>query len=105
MNDRHEILGRMRKIENYFLRNIETHELFQPEFECARTINDLLEKNEQLTTTVAENILSIYNKTNAAEHYAGSGWFDYQLHLIHILKLHNLITEMNHHTGQINLQP
>ena len=105
MANRQEVLERMRRIEGYFSRNIATHELFQPEFECAHAINNLLEQNENLTTTIVEDILSIYNKTNTAEHYAGSGWFDYQLHLMHILKLHNLTPEMNHHTGQIYLKP
>jgi hypothetical protein len=105
MIDRQQVLKEMKSIESYFLRNIATHELFQPEFECARTVNNLLEQNPNLTVTVAEEILSIYNKTNAAQHYDGSGWFDYQLHLIHILNLHNIPTKMDHHTGAINLKP
>jgi hypothetical protein len=104
MIDRQQVLKEMKSIEGYFLRNIATHALFQPEFECARTINAILEQHEGLTVTVAEEILSIYNKTNAAQHYAGSGWFDYQLHLIHILNLHNIPLEMNHRTGQISLK-
>ena len=102
MIERQEVLGRMKSIEEYFLTS--THKLLQPEFECAHAINELLEQNEELTATVVEDILSIYNKTNAGEHHGGCGWSDYQFHLVHILKLHEIKTEVDDHTKRITLK-
>ncbi|MFD1000290.1 hypothetical protein ACFQ21_13285 [Ohtaekwangia kribbensis] len=102
MIERQEVLGRMKSIEEYF--SNATHQLLQPEFECAHAINELLEQNEELTTTVVEDILSIYNKANAGEHHGGCGWSDYQFHLVHILELHEIKTEVNDHTKRITLK-
>jgi hypothetical protein len=105
MIDPQEVLKKMRRTENYFLRSIAYCELFRPELECAKAINDLLEQNETLTTIVAGNILSIYNNTNAAQHYDGCGWFDYRFYVIHMLRLHGFKVGVNQHTGQISIKP
>ncbi len=99
MIERQEVLGRMKSIEDYFLNT--AHQLLQPEFECAHAINELLEQNEELTATVVEDILGIYNKINAGEHHGGCGWSDYQFHLAHILKLHEIKTEIDDRTKRI----
>lgn len=103
MTDRQEVLKRMKRIEDYFQRNSLDNVLFQPEFLCAKTIRERIETIGHLTTQDAEDLLKIYNETNAGQHYDGSGWFDYQLHLRILFKIDNLKAEVDFTTGRISI--
>ena len=90
MTEAHEILQRMKKIEDYFQRCSMDNKLFIPEYECAKKIREIAGHGNQLTEREADDILKIYNETNEQKHYDGSGWMDYQLHLSHLMKVNNL---------------
>jgi len=64
MDERQKLLSGLKRIEAYFLRNCENHELFRPEYECALKINEQLVQKDRLSTSDAEYMVSIYNETN-----------------------------------------
>jgi hypothetical protein len=103
MIDRQEVLKKMKKIEDYFQQNSLNNALFKSEFECARTIRGIAEKLESLTSEDVAYILNVYNETNAGEHYSGSGWLDYQLHLIHLLTIDNFEIQVDNSSGQMRI--
>lgn len=103
MTERQEILKRMKKIEDYFEQCSADNKLFRPEFECAKTIRDIVGHGSQLTRQEAEEIVKIHNGTNAGQHHSGSGWMDYQLHLRHLLTVDNLKVEIESSSGQMRI--
>jgi hypothetical protein len=93
MIERGEILTRMKSIENY-LQDCSTNDiLFKPELDCAKAIWQIVENSVQLTAENAEEIIRIFNHTNATPHYNGSGWIDYRLHLQRLLTVDNFNIE------------
>ena len=103
MTDREEILKRMKKIEDYFLRQSSDNKSFEPELHCAKIIREKVGEVIQLTAKDADEILEIFNETNAGQHYNGSAWMDYQLHLRHLLTLDNLKIEIDNASGRMRL--
>lgn len=103
MTERNEILKSMKKIEDYFQRCSQDNELFKPEFECARAIRHKVESVKRLTTKQAKDVLKIYNEANAGQHYDGSGWKDYQLHLRHLLTVDTFKIEIELPVGRITI--
>ncbi len=93
----------MKKIEDYFQQSSFDNILFQPEFLCAQRIRAKIENIEFLTISDAEDILKIYNETNAGQHYDGSGWFDYQLHLRLLITIDNLKVDMDNTSGRMRI--
>ena len=88
-------------IEDYFQQNSLNNVLFQPEFECAKTVRE--KTVERLTGKNAEDILRLYNETNAGQHYNGSGWFDYQLHLKQLLIIDNFKVQVDNSSGRMRI--
>ena len=82
-----DVLNGLRQSSAYLERNIQTHQLFKREYEISKTINRILEEKENLTQSKVANILDLLNDLDKAEHYDGSGWFDYKIRLAHYLRL------------------
>ena len=80
---------RMKSLENYFKHHSQTEELFLPEFEAAKKINQIALKSE-LSASDFKQIVQIFNTTNLKSHYSGSGWFDFKLHIQTLLRQNNV---------------
>lgn len=98
------ILEGLKLMEEYFLRNIVTSELFRPEYECARKINDLLKKNDAIAKSDAVTIVSLFNETNEGEHYSGSGWEDFHMQLAHLLRIRGVNLEVDVRTRRFTIK-
>jgi hypothetical protein len=72
---------RMKGLSMYFERQAETQSLFYPEYKASKEINEILELKEKLTEQELERIVEILEELDKTEHYNGSGWLDYKLHL------------------------
>jgi hypothetical protein len=103
MTEREEILKRMKKIGGCFQQHSLDNDLFQPEFLCAKTIREKVETLGHLTTRDAEDILKIINKTNTGQHYNGSGWSDYQLHLKKLFTVDDLKVDIDNFSGWMSI--
>ena len=103
MTERQEIFKRMKKIEDYFQQCSLDDKLFEPELWCVKIIREKVGDVNKLTTKQAEEILEIYNETNAGQHYSGSGWMDYQLHLRHLLTVDNFKIEVDNASGRMRI--
>jgi hypothetical protein len=103
MTERQVVLERMKKIEDYFQYNSLRNVLFHPEFVCASIIREKSEVAEFLTNKNAEDILKVYNETNAGDHYDGSGWQDYQLHLINLLTIDGFDIQFDNSSGHMRI--
>ncbi len=79
----------MQRICSYFESFIGKDNLFYPEYVAALAINSLVEALEVLKESDVQKILDIIKETENKEHYNGSGWFDYKLHVFHFLKNNN----------------
>jgi hypothetical protein len=75
---------------DYFERNIQSDQTFEPEFKASTVINSLLENNYPLNETHLQEIISVINNIDKIEHYNGSGWLDYKIRLNHFLYLSGL---------------
>lgn len=71
---------------HYFERNIENSILFQQNLIAARTINNFIEGQEELTNAAVQHILDIIIDTETKEYHDGTGWFDYKNHILSFLK-------------------
>lgn len=93
----------MKKIEDYFQQQSSDNDLFLPEYLCAKAIREKLDSLRFIPHKDAEDILAIFNKANSEDHYDGSGWSDYQLHLRALLSLNNLKVDVDN-TGRMLIQ-
>lgn len=74
------LLANMNSIGNYFHEQSKTNPMFAPEFEASAAIIERIEKGFSLQKD-ADEVISIYNSLKTVEHYNGSGWFDFGIHL------------------------
>jgi hypothetical protein len=56
---------------------------------------------QRLTANDAVDIVMLFNETNNGQHYNGSGWMDFRLHLIHLFTMDKLNFGVDSATGQI----
>lgn len=92
---------RMKQLEQYFQRHIASNASFEPEFEAARQINHLAGQKELSDSDMIE-MVKIYNATNAMPHYNGSGWLDFRMQILTILRK-NGFPHQTLPNGDINL--
>src|SRR5689334_23269189 len=83
-------LNEMISICNYFEKNSGKQPLFKPELEAVKKINELLTNALEITKQLAFEVITLYNDVNTLEHYNGSGWYDYKLHLIQFFNNHGI---------------
>ena len=81
------IFNEMLLICDGFKKNIPDNHLFEPEFKTSKKINTIIKQLNQLSRSDAVGLLQLFNDINKMEHYNGSGWLDYKMHLSHLLKI------------------
>lgn len=81
-----KLFDEMGQICEYFRRNAQDQPLFEPEFKTASFINAIIESLSDLQQEDVVRILHAINATEDIEHYEGSGWMDYKMHLNALLK-------------------
>jgi hypothetical protein len=82
-------IDRLNWFERYFSNNVKNDILFEPEFEAAKEIN-LIARQEELRQEDFLRIIEIFNVANNAEHYNGSGWMDFRLHIQGMIRAYGL---------------
>jgi uncharacterized protein (DUF58 family) len=65
----------------YFERHASGNRLFVPEYKAALAIAELLEKGDAFTMEDAAKVRTIIKEVESGEHYDGSGWLDFKIHL------------------------
>lgn len=70
----------MVRLDRYFEGCIKDNFLFEPESKCSKKILEIISKN-RLEVSDFKEIVRMFNETGEIEHYSGSGWLDYALHL------------------------
>ncbi|MDO6803971.1 hypothetical protein Q4595_16085 [Wenyingzhuangia sp. 1_MG-2023] len=60
--------------------------LFLPEYRTSEKINELIQLIEKPTQSEFEKIVDLIKNTDKMEHYNGSQWYDYKIHLNAILR-------------------
>lgn len=81
MSTRNELLERLYLFGAYFENNAKNNALFIPELETATAVYAIIEKENPLRQDAVLQIIMLINKLNDTVHYAGSGRYDYLLHL------------------------
>ncbi len=64
-----------------------TKPLFVPEYLAAKAINEMIGSTQRFNHQHASKVCDIVNEVENAEHYDGSGWFDYKIRLRRWLEL------------------
>lgn len=64
----------------------EIDSLFLPEFITSKEINQMIILIERPTETDFKKILDLIKKTDKEEHFGGSMWHDYKIHLNALLR-------------------
>ena len=83
-----EFMCRMKGLARYFADNIKNNPLFTPEMEASREIYKILAENSILSENHLLDIVSAFNKVIGMDHYNGSGWLDFKLHLQKLFRDH-----------------
>jgi hypothetical protein len=60
--------------------------LFIPEFETSEEINEMIRSINKPTESDFNKIIDLIKKTDLREHYDGSQWHDYKIHLNALLR-------------------
>jgi len=79
-------LERMQMMCKSFKSNSEKHIDFLPEFKASESINAILQQSDILTPENHREILRILADIDLTEHYDGSQWLDYKIHLNALLR-------------------
>ena len=77
--DQQRTIDNLNKFINYFERNSKGS--FEHEAFVAINIINFIKLRQTITHDNILNIESLYNQIKDKEHYNGSGWFDFQIHL------------------------
>lgn len=77
---------RMQMMCKSFKSNSEKYIDFLPEFIAAKSINDILQQSDILTTENYRKILRILADIDLTKHYDGAKWLDYKIHLNALLR-------------------
>jgi hypothetical protein len=81
-----KIFIEMKMISESFGKNADEFPLFRPEFLATQKINNIIENANILSRELASEMLQIINDLNSVEHYDGSGWLDFKMHLNYFLR-------------------
>ena len=81
-----EHFDRMRMMVRTFKSNSIKHPTFLPEFKASKSINEIIESTTKPTEETFSEILKILSEIDLTEHYNGSQWHDYKIHLNAILR-------------------
>lgn len=81
------LLEEMLRIEAYFKRLKEEEDIAYEALHLAtRQINALLDDSIDVTPSVLEEILHIFNTTTEQTQASGTGWYDVRLHLVGLIR-------------------
>jgi hypothetical protein len=81
-----EHFDRMQMMCNTFKDNSNTNAEYLPEFMGSKSINDILQNSTKLETEDVNDILKILVNVDLSNHYNGSQWYDYKIHLNALLQ-------------------
>lgn len=84
------IFTEMIDISKYFERNAESNDGFEPEFIASQTINNWIETLEEIKEDDAKRMIECIDKVEKGLHYNGTGWLDYKMHLLHLLRQNSI---------------
>lgn len=101
--NKEEILEGMKKISDYFEIHSKSDSLFLPEYEAAIFINNLIETSDKLNETRVIKMIAKINQTEECKHYNGSGWLDYKMHFMGLMK-NNRFKVDSDFTGKLKLK-
>lgn len=76
-----EHLERMEMMCKTFGDNSKRNSLFLPEYKASKEINQMIHSIERLNKCDLDKIVDLIKKTDTTEHYDGSQWYDYKIHL------------------------
>ncbi|WP_289046520.1 hypothetical protein [uncultured Olleya sp.] len=69
-----------------FESNSKKDKLFLPEYEISKEINEMIQLIDKPSQSDFEKIEELIKSLNSIEHYNGSQWYDYKIHLNAILR-------------------
>src|SRR6185436_13823024 len=96
MINKGDIFNRMISISNYFEKNAANNISFQPEAKASKTINKLIETLQELRKDDIQRMVDIINNVENIQHYNGSGWMDYKMHFLCLLRQNGFDVEWEH---------
>jgi hypothetical protein len=88
------LLSEMDAISAYFKHNIKNDPLFSPEFTVSAAINKRFRSGKPVTRDTAKAILRLMSKLKPDNHYNGTGWLDYRMHLNGVFQLLKISDEI-----------
>ncbi len=76
-----EYFKRMELMSSSFENQSKVDSMFLPEYKVSKEINDIIRSTEKLSELDIERIEKLISEIDDAEHYNGSQWNDYKMHL------------------------
>jgi hypothetical protein len=83
----------MKMMSETFGKNADEFPLFKPEYLTTKRINNIIESANTLSRELVNEMLQLINDLNSVEHYDGSGWLDYKIHLNYFLRMNGFEVE------------
>ena len=81
-----EHFKRMEMMCKTFAEKSKSNSLFLPEYETSEKINGMICSINKPTESDFNKIIDLIKKTDLKEHYNGSQWYDYKIHLNALLR-------------------
>jgi len=82
-----EHFERMEMMSRNFGAKSKSNSLFLSEHEISKEINGMIRSIKKPTETEFKNIVELIKSIDNTEHYDGSQWYDYKIHLNAILRI------------------
>jgi hypothetical protein len=84
---------RMKLFCNKFEQSSMGNAAFYPEYVTSKKINEMVESIPNFSKSDAEKVVDILNKMYQVEHYDGSMWLDYRIHVAKMLSMKGFRTD------------
>lgn len=85
----------MERIANYFEEHAKKNPLFIPELNVSHWIITKIKATDRLLVSDIEDMITRINSIKKEDHFNGTGWVDFNLHFIALMKQNGCILTRN----------
>ncbi len=98
-----DLIIEIQSIRNYFLRNSKDNVKFEPEYQTANRILEIINNQAELKEEDCCLIIETYNQCLVTNHYNGSGWSNFEFDLFLLLRKYGFNVKLET-SGELRLE-
>jgi hypothetical protein len=89
ISDKH--FNEMQMMSRIFGERSSLQELYLPEYEASKLINEIIQMTDEPKYTHFQKIVSIIEGVESVQHANGAAWLDYKLHVVATLRVNGFL--------------